>query len=327
MKTQDGSKFTRIKVIIKVLFLIFCVFFFSRWLFLNWVIIKSALSNTNWVLLFVSFLLLSIAFLLLPSGMFVFMRSMQANFSYLQSSQAYYGSQMAKYLPGGIWAYPSRLIIMKEKGFSLSDSTLATSFETFALVVSSLIISMITLGATFYSFVNFEIQIIIILICSSLVIALLTLPELISKVTKKKYKIPGTLKSIKSIPVLKRARILLVSVFVYSLMWGFAGLSFYVLSRAVSETFSIDCIPYVIGVFTLAWLVGFISFLIPGGIGVRESIIIGMLITIVPKPYPFMIAVLARILWSINELAFFAFSVFIDKWYLQSTQIPEEATS
>lgn len=327
MKTQDGSKFTKIKIIIKVLFLIFCVFFFSRWLFLNWVIIKPALSNIDWLLGFVSFLLLSIAFLLLPSGMFVFMRSMQTDFSYLQSSQAYYGSQMAKYLPGGIWAYPSRLIIMKEKGFSLSDSTLATSFETLALVVSSLIISIITLGAAFYRFVSFEIQIITILICSSLVIALLTLPELISKVTKNKYKIPDTLKSIKSIPVMKRARILLVSVFVYSLMWGFAGLSLYVLSKAVSETFSIDCIPYVIGVFTLAWLAGFISFLIPGGIGVRESIIIGMLITIVPKPYPFMIAVLARILWSMNELAFFAFSVFIDKWYLQSTQIPEEATS
>lgn len=327
MRTEVGSKSTGIKIIIKVLFFILCVFFFSRWLLQNWIIIKPAFSEIDWRLGVVSFFLLSAAFILLPSGMFVFMRSMQIDFNYLQSSQAYYGSQMAKYLPGGIWAYPSRLIIMKEKGFSLSDSTLATSFETLALVVSSLIISIITLGAAFYRFMSFEVQVTIILICSSLVIALLTLPELASKVIKNKDKIPGILKSIKSIPIMKRARILLVSVFAYSMMWGIAGISFYVLGKALTETFSINCIPYVIGVFTLAWLGGFISFLIPGGIGVRESIIIGMLIIIVPKPYPFMIAVLARILWSINELVFFTFSVFIDKWYLQNARAPEEVTS
>ena len=300
-------------MIFKVIFSLACVVFLFTWLSVNWPVIQSVWLEINWLYVLGSFVLLSISFLFLPCGMVIFLSGRQDQPSYLQSARAYYSSQPAKYLPGGLWVYPTRLVMMKNMGFNLSTSTLALAFETISLVISSLFVSLVALGTAVDRMWSMEFRFLIGLVCLSVAIGWTILPELFHWTMKDTYRLPENLQRIRAIPIINRVRLLLVSVLMYSVMWSVAGLSFYVLTTAVSESISIESVSFTIGVSTLAWLAGFVSVFSPGGVGVREGTISVMLGTIMSPHYSMVVALSFRVLWSVAEVVFFVFSLFIGR--------------
>ena len=52
----------------------------------------------------------------------------------------------------------------------------------------------------------------------------------------------------------------------------------------------------------MTWVVGLLAFLTPGGLGVREGALALLLSPFLPVPLPTVVALLARVWWTVAEL-------------------------
>src|SRR5205085_5649428 len=81
--------------------------------------------------------------------------------------------------------------------------------------------------------------------------------------------------------------------------WLAFGLIFFALLAALYPGLPLAYAPLVTGIFTAAWVGGYLAIFVPQGLGVRELIIVSLLAVLgVPAPVATAAALLAR-LWSI----------------------------
>ena len=82
--------------------------------------------------------------------------------------------------------------------------------------------------------------------------------------------------------------------------WSIYGLAGIALCRAVGNFDSLTAAG--IGcAFVASWLIGFISLLTPGGIGVREGTMILLLTPLVGNGTAVLVSVIARVMWTIGD--------------------------
>jgi len=82
---------------------------------------------------------------------------------------------------------------------------------------------------------------------------------------------------------------------IYALIWATYGLAIVVLSASAGITMPAFWITG--GLFALSWLIGFIVFFVPGGLGIREGVLVLLLSPVVPNDQAIVVALLARVLW------------------------------
>ena len=93
-------------------------------------------------------------------------------------------------------------------------------------------------------------------------------------------------------------RTLAALVFGYVVSWSLLGLGFAALVRALSPI-GRETLPHLLPAFALAWLIGYISLLTPGGLGVREGVLVWLLGGILTTPVA-TVASLAQRLWLVT---------------------------
>jgi uncharacterized membrane protein YbhN (UPF0104 family) len=71
---------------------------------------------------------------------------------------------------------------------------------------------------------------------------------------------------------------------------------------AGTTTFSIAQVPFALGAAALAWALGYLSFLTPGGLGVREGVLAALLAQIMPVPAAIVASVIFRLICTLGEL-------------------------
>jgi len=86
--------------------------------------------------------------------------------------------------------------------------------------------------------------------------------------------------------------------------WIVAGSAFYVLLLALWPSAPLVALPICIGIYALAWDIGFVSFITPSGLGFREGAIVGLFALSLPLPAGLapIIAILSRFVSTIAEL-------------------------
>ncbi len=57
-----------------------------------------------------------------------------------------------------------------------------------------------------------------------------------------------------------------------------------------------------VGVMAASWLLGFVSFVVPAGIGVRDAAMMALLLPILGEPWAVVVPVLSRVLWVLADL-------------------------
>jgi uncharacterized membrane protein YbhN (UPF0104 family) len=97
--------------------------------------------------------------------------------------------------------------------------------------------------------------------------------------------------------------ILLVTL-AWCVSWVVAGLAFYVLLLALWPHTPLSALPICIGIYAIAWDIGFVSFITPSGLGFREGAVIGLFALALPLPGTLaaIIAVLSRLISTLAEL-------------------------
>lgn len=92
--------------------------------------------------------------------------------------------------------------------------------------------------------------------------------------------------------------------------FGLFGMSL-VLITAQLTVISPDVAFRMVGVMAASWLLGFVSFVVPAGIGVRDAAMMALLLPILGEPWAVVVPVFSRVLWVLADLCNLVLSLVI----------------
>ncbi|MBF0225192.1 MAG: flippase-like domain-containing protein [Desulfobacterales bacterium] len=279
-----------------VIILAFC--FIARYLYLNWNEVKNFNWHINYSFLCLSMIFLCVPFIMMAFGWYFILIMLKCRVNAWDCVRIYVLSQLARYIPGKIFMFIGRVIMAEKMGVKKTVSSisvfveaiLSTSGAFFAILILYMFSSKIRI-----EWINpFYTAFIIIIGLAALN------PKLI------KYVLIFLLKNKEILDFdwldFKYYKILLMSTF-YTIQWILVGISFYffvsaILGQMISPKYFFDtaCL------FLISWLIGFLSFITPGGIGVREAILTAGLQSLVPVYLAGVIAISSRIWFTVGEL-------------------------
>lgn len=209
-------------------------------------------------------------------------------------------SQIYKYLPGNVFHFASRQILGREFGWSHANIAAATTFEVFLNVAAALLVgvvlgSLVTLETgSDISFVDLAISLLLLVgLAWMLAYAIPHLP------LARQY--PGFSRfwSLACNPALLRAST------AYLLFFSVAGILYGVVLNTLGIPLSVPLLMTACAAFSFAWIVGFVTPGAPGGLGVREALLILLLSPSVGESVATAAALLYRFVTLAAEFLYF----------------------
>ena len=215
--------------------------------------------------------------------------------------RVYFASGMAKYLPGSLWFAVGRVLLAEQAGVPKRITTVSIALETALIVVASL--SVASLGLTALP----EVPVWPYALVLGGLVGFLIWPRPVFALLN------WGLARVGRAPVTVRLgwRDLGALLPVFLANWLVYGLISFCWTAAVFPPLAGADLPGVTGLFTAAWVIGFLALVVPNGWGVREGIITAGLHTLLGLPLPAAgaAAVLSRLGTILGEAAWAAIAV------------------
>jgi hypothetical protein len=277
----------------------------SKWLWIAAVlvfIIFYAIAKKGLILQAVSMLSMNIIF---TAGLLIFaaklclvvnMRQAAHRFSialtWAESYRIYNLTQLAKYIPGSVWQFVGRIAILRERGVpaqAIRDSLLAEHF--WVIVSAGFMAPVLVLGSNPDFFPRWLTNVDIGFHLSYLLPAMLVFAILIVLVTVLKRNL---------IAWLFRLNPPFTAIPSLLLTWLFLGTSLWVM--LVPFTTSLPSLVYVIGIYCLAYVAGFLVPFAPAGLGIREAILVFGLVPFMASDEAIVLAAMSRVIYFSVEI-------------------------
>ncbi len=222
-------------------------------------------------------------------GWWAIMRQLGYTLAWRPAVRILYFSAMAGFVPGSVWHAVSRVYLSEKEGVPKAITTISVVLESILILLAALVVASLSLIA----WPNPPLW------AAGLgLLALVTIiwrPDLAFRAVNWGLARIGR----KPLDVTLTPRDMVRLMLPFILNWVIFGVMFYAILAALYPGLSTIYIPLVTGVFTAAWVGGYLAIFVPQGLGVREIIIVTLLAVIgVPAPVATAAALLAR-LWSI----------------------------
>lgn len=216
----------------------------------------------------------------------------------LTSVYIYMTSQFAKYLPGNIGHHAGRIYLTKKHNYNTLQVISSMAIENILPVAISFILSLYVLQQqqsriTNYIHININHHVIILLITAALLLTILfffriNIYRLIRKYIDKEL----------------RFRNIFFSLILISINFLALGFILFSLIEIYSEDAPTDYF-LITSIFAISWLLGFITPGSPGGIGVREALLVAFLAPIYGNAMAIWLSIMLRIITTLGDgLAF-----------------------
>ena len=250
--------------------------------------------NYRWLVL--SLLLASGGPLSLAVWWVTSIRLMKGSLGWAQGTHIWVYAQLAKYLPGGIWPYASRMVAAGKAGVPRSCAALSLVVETVLRVQAAIIVFLVSLP--FWPMNRWSPgQLTLIAIALLASFALLD-PRLLNKVLglgSRALRRPAV-----SITSLEYKHLVgLLAGHILTLVG--VGSAFYALVSSVHAMSASAALPLT-GMLAIAVILGFLNPLTPQGLGTREGLLTLFLSYYMPLPVAIVIALLTRLWMIVAEL-------------------------
>jgi len=241
-------------------------------------------------------------------GFFLTLKAMSIPINWIEAINIHLQSNLAKYIPGYAWQLIGKAYLTKRTGVSGGLVGLAMTIELVQLLLAGMCVALLSLPVD--AVVNWRgwnlISSFLPIIRFIFLGIFLLFPFSVSWILNKSKIIKHT---VNANPV-----VLLGAALSMFTSWILFGYSFWLLGTTF---FPISIDQLLMFVFTLAAsiLIGLAIVIVPGSIGVRESIMVWFLGPIVGAPQAVIIAALSRVVVTISELvSAFAFQVVKRDW-------------
>lgn len=268
-------------------------YFLGRSLFLNWSKVKNYHWELDYPLFLGSFILLSLVYLFIIKVWHSLLERVGARLSFRNMFKIWFKSNLGRYLPGKVWTVVGMIYLLEKEGVSKRKGFTTAIIGQALAVLSAFLLSFILLGYGLYEqvFSKNPIGFILILFFSIAIFIFIAYPKLLEMVINlglslvRKEKISLELKT----------RELFLYLFYYTLVWFLYGLAFMVF---VNSIVSVPWSQYLslTAAFAFSYTLGFLAIFVPGGLGVREGILVLLLSHYFPLPVATLISLFSR-LW------------------------------
>ncbi len=220
------------------------------------------------------------------------------------SLRIYLASEFVRYIPGNVWHVLTRILWVGKYGVPRPIAFASMTIELITKLASGALIFAISLlfwhnvaavGSLFQSPL-------IPTLAGVTILALLVLlhPRVLNGLLNVALRV---LKRDPVVLTLRYSDILLVTL-MWCLSWIIAGSAFYFLLLALRPDTTLAMLPICIGIYAIAWDVGFVAFITPSGLGFREGAIGGLFLLALPFPAAIgaIMALLSRFVSTMAEL-------------------------
>lgn len=271
-------------------------YFLIRHLVTNWGKIPFSELRFDVGYLAISFLFLLAYFLLLTIGWSQIVGELDSKIPFQKALYIMATSQIAKYLPGGIWYTLGRVYLGKSARIKEEIGLLSVVFETFLLMLTNLVIFLVAIN-----FISSEpvlspwLSILFIVVI--LVLLYPPLLNMLLNLALRLFKRPRVM--LKA----KYANILKLSAYFFG-VWLCQIAGFYTLINSIFPI-PLTQLAHLAAAYTLSWITGFIVLFAPGGLGVREGMMSLLLAPILPSPLAVAISFISRIWITLFETVMF----------------------
>src|SRR6266487_2318683 len=216
----------------------------------------------------------------------------------------YLASEFVRYIPGNVWHVLTRVLWVGKYGVSRPVAFASMAIELITKLAAGILVFSISL--LFWQDIGkvgslLRGSLLDILGIASIVALFIGLhPRVLNGVLN------WALRRMKREPIqltLRYSDILFITL-AWCMSWIVAGLAFYVLLLALWPAAPLVALPICIGIYAIAWDIGFVSFITPSGLGFREGAIVGLFALALPLPGALaaILAVLSRLVSTIAEL-------------------------
>ena len=275
--------------------------FFSIYLFYNDFYLS--INPHDFASLIFSFILLIFVFTLKSFLWHRVLHRFQVKISFKVAFSSQFKSIMMKYIPGKIWVIIGRASIISQEGYSFAYCSFISSFMQIITVISGLLVGLF--GTLYFEFLFLPSKISYMLLILLIILFLIFSREIIIPGMNVRF-IPKFIRQYTGFKIPPVADILILSIIHWILM-GYAFLLFF-----QSIVFNIGWYP--IFLQPLANNIGILSAFTPGGLGVREGIMISYLsLEEFSIPEATTISITARFWFCIGELFVFIIGLLIRK--------------
>jgi glycosyltransferase 2 family protein len=260
----------RVRVVAQVLLVAALVFALVR-LRSIWHDSHVALGRVEWGVLAAAFLLSLVG---VGAGGFVWLSILRHLGVDTQRRWAavFFQAQLGKYIPGTVWQYAGRATLARAQGIPVRPVGVSLPIEFTALVLGAAAMSPLLLG--WWG----------ILAVGALAVAAVAVERRLAP------RAPST--------VVAGARASLY----YLCTWAVIGFGFWLTARAL-VTVRVHDLPVYAGAYGVAWLVGFVAVYAPGGLGVREAVLVGLLAGRLGTVDALVVAAASRAILTLVDLA------------------------
>ncbi len=283
------------KKILQVAIIAVIFFFLARNLYYNWGKLSGYEWHINWHLLIFSFILTIICSFLIALGWNLILRQLGGILTPRKALKIFFLSDLGRYIPGKVWSLAGKVYLCKEQGIPLAKSSASVVVQPLIQVISGGLVFLLSL-AFWKNLPGVGNLLYLIFLIIPLGFILLH-PLIIKKVLNLGLKI------FKKDPVdlNLRYRDMLKILLLWCGLWVFSGIANYFLIISIYPL-PIAQLPMIIGIFSISWVVAFLSFLTPSGLGVMEGMLTFLLSFYLPCGIATLISLLSRIWRTINDL-------------------------
>lgn len=291
-----------LRKVVTIVIILVIFYFLITGLIKNWQKIPFDSLRFDLLSLLISFIFLFITFALFIQGWRSIIHEFGQNVGFRKAFWIMSSSQMAKYVPGGIWFALGRVYLGRTEKLKGEIIALSVVIETGLTFLVGILLFFIALGLS-----NRDIIVNFLFIIPIFFVFLIALyPPVLNKLMNiglKFLKRPAINLKISYIHLLK------LSVFFLGL-WVAQIIGYYFLINSIMP------IPFyqifsLAAAYTLSWMAGFIVVIAPGGLGVREGMMSILLSPILPAPLAIAISFIARVWITVFEIMTFFIGVIV----------------
>jgi hypothetical protein len=205
--------------------------------------------------------------------------------------KVYCSTLIARRVPAGIlWTVAGRAYLYNQLDIPISTPAVASFLEQVLVVLAGLpvvalqIMNVTTLEDKYTPVVSG---------LALIIVAVLAQPSLLNQISRlfKHKNLEINLSYYDSLKWLS----------IYALGWLLSGIGLYIVINLFHHL-SLQVLPEIIGVWTLASLVSYLTLLTPSGFGVKEVSLTFLLGAYLPEPLPLVVAISIRVIWTVYEI-------------------------
>jgi uncharacterized membrane protein YbhN (UPF0104 family) len=274
--------------------------FLARKLLLDWESVKSVPWRVEPFRLLLSFALLGVYYPLLVWTWCLLMRQLGQPVPFRAGLCIWLGSQLGKYLPGKVWSLIGRVVLGERAGLDSLRVSVSLVIEIGLNIVAGLLVAAAAIavaGGDALPGRN--------LILFSIPIGLIVLhPRIFEPLVHRAMRVLKRPDLVFHWSAAAQYRLVVL----YVIGWILYGGALYLLVDALdvaavargSEA-PLGRVLFILGANALAWTVGFLAFLTPNGLGVREATLAFVLKTIMPASVATLVSLIARVWITVAE--------------------------